>query len=132
MVELPEVFFNHSFGKVGVDAGDQGLRTKMCYVDGIRSHRWGLKWVMHDMKVARSNSFKYWRELNKTQDGKEDKCAKWSTDGTRKGNEEWSHHVGLVKGLLHYTKQCKQCNPVETNETTYEEQQHTIANRGND
>lgn len=72
MVSLPEVVCNYSFGKVGVDVGDQGLRTKMCYADRIRSHRWSLKWVMHAIQTIRSNSFKCWRELNKIKDGKEE------------------------------------------------------------
>ena len=104
MVEIPEVVCNYSFGKVGVDVADQGLRTKMCYADRIRSHRWSLKWVIHAMQTIRSNSFKCWRELNNIKDGKEDQCTKWSTDGTRKSNIEWSHHIGLIQGLITYIK----------------------------
>ena len=63
MVEIPEVVCNYSFGKVGVDVGDQGLRTKMCFADGIRSHRWSLKWAMHAVQTTRSNSFKCWLPL---------------------------------------------------------------------
>ena len=35
MVEIPEVVCNHSFGKVGDDVGDQGLRNKMSFADGM-------------------------------------------------------------------------------------------------
>ena len=39
IVTILEVVCNYSFGKLGVDIGDQGLRTKMCYADRIQSHR---------------------------------------------------------------------------------------------
>ena len=100
--------------------------------EGIRSHRWSLKWVMHAMQTIRSNSFKCWRELNNIKDGKEDQCTKWSTDGTRKGNIEWSHHVGLTQGLITYIKQHRQCNPVMRNDTPSEDKYHIIANRGDE
>ena len=102
----------------------------MSFADGMQSNTWSLEWAMHAVQTARSNSFKCWRDLNDMQDGKEDKCAKFSSDGTRKGNIEWLHHAGLMQGLLNYAKQHKQCNPVSIDKITPEDQQHTIANRG--
>ena len=84
---------------------------------------------MHAVQTARSNSFKCRRDSNDMQDGKEEKCAKFSSDGTRKGNIEWSHHAGLMQGLLNYVKQHKQHNPVKIDRIAPEDQQHAIANR---
>ena len=89
---------------------------------------------MHAIQTIRSNSFKCQRELNGIKDGKENQCIKWATDGTRKSNIEWSHHVGLIQGLITLINQHRQCHLAIdlNNNTPLESQHHTIVNRGNE
>ena len=78
---IPKMVNNYSFKKVGVDVGDQQLRSKLSYADDIRSYAWSRKWGMHAIQQIRHNDFKCWVNLHEIKTGCEPECTMWSDDG---------------------------------------------------
>jgi len=56
-VDLPTIVKEYSFWKVGVDVGNQKLRTKVSYADFIRSKGWSRKWGIHAIQQCRHNAY---------------------------------------------------------------------------
>ena len=75
-VNLPLIVKEYSFGKVGVDVGDQQLRNKTSYADNIRNKGWSRKWGMHAIQQIRHNAFLCWKDIHGFKTGKEDDCNK--------------------------------------------------------
>ena len=134
VVDIPKIVKEYSFKKVGVDVGDQKLRSKLGYADVIRCKGWNRKWAMHGIQQIRHNAFMCWADINEIKTGDEDAAVFWSEDGTGNGKAQWAFQVGLIKGLLARIRQYKRAKRSASKDRFAGrdecEEVHTIVNRG--
>ena len=138
IVHIPKMVKDYSFKKVGVDVGDQKLRSQLSYGDTIRSKGWSRKWGMHGVQQIRHNSFMCWSDIHDLKDGTEETAVKWSVDGCGGGKLQWAFQIGLIKGLLAHIRQFKRAHELTVDNNRkqrFDEEEdlkkvHTIVNRG--
>ena len=120
---------------MGVDCGDQQLRSKLSYADDIRSYAWSRKWGMYAVQQIRHNAFKCWVDLHNIETGVDPACKMWSDDGVASGKIAWAFQIGLVKGLLAHIRQYKRARSDRDKRKFVDDiitDTHTIINRGDD
>ena len=138
VVQIPKMVKDYSFKKVGVDVGDQKLRSQLSYADSIRSMAWSRKWGMYGIQQIRHNSCMCWIDIHELKDRTEPQCTKWSLDGCGGGKIQWAYQIGLTKGLLARIRQFKHVYDMtgRNKERFYSEEdltnQHTIVDRGDE
>ena len=70
-VDIPAMVKSYSYKKVGVDVGDQKLRSKLAYADTIRCKGWNRKWGMYAVQQIRHNAYLSWLDVNEIMDRSE-------------------------------------------------------------
>jgi len=127
MVDLQASIVEYSNKKVGVDVGDQLLRSRTSWADTIKSSGWQRKWGMHAVQQVHANARLCWQ--HSSMNPRPDQYLLQNQQKVYNGKLNWAFQIGCMKGMLEEIGKGAQVagrRPVVAAVV----EQHTIVNRG--
>jgi hypothetical protein len=98
MVDLQASIVEYSNKKVGVDVGDQLLRSRTSWADTIKSSGWQRKWGMHAVQQVHANARLCWQ--HSSMNPRPDQYLLQNQQKVYNGKLNWAFQIGCMKGML--------------------------------